>query len=1444
MESTEVATQSSRSQFLIQGDPRPHLNLELGPSQYLRALVDTGAQISCISESDFFKLNEPLLVPKRKLSPIKGVSGSRLEVIGSVSVPFKIGSLFSNCEFSVVKNFHTRPILGCDWLASHNVKIGCSPQGNFVESIDNQALEGVSSVGILSVANGNVNKQRDICANKNMSACSKRHELGAHTIFQGKGRFKMWKSDLHEEISSLTNTVENDKLKFFAYCSEQCLVEPLTVKKIRVHIKNENNFEPDNFQGVIDNFPKLINNLYVVPARISLTDGAATYVYVANTDTVSKTLKRHAKVGSYESMDLLLSQELSSSYLESLKSVHPPQVETVSQGSTHPVPQEKFDLISQCLLKTNLTGDKLGKLKNLLLEYSDIIAQDAYDIGKAKYFQHKILPKSEQPIYRKQFRIADCHQQFVNEYVSELLKMGVIQESFSPYNAPIFVVKKKAAEDAKLTQKFRLVQDLRELNSNVFEDRYSIREVDSCIAEIGKSKSKIFTAIDLVSSFWQLPLHTSSRPLTAFTVPGRGHFEWTRAPMGLNSSPAGFSRVIDCVFKGLKHTVCYLDDIMCHSPDFYSHLRDLHECFGRIRYHGFKINIVKSSFCAEETNYLGFRLTKEGVLPSKDKSLAIKEFPEPSDIKSVRSFIGLVNYFRGHIPHFTQLSGHLTALLRKDASWKSGPLPDRAKQAFEVLKTALSSDPIMAYPMADCQFILTTDAATGTDEIVGGFGAVLSQIQEGSERIIAYASRTLRKHEKNYSPFLAEMAASVYGIEEFSHFLRGRKFILRTDHKPLESLSKMHKKTLSRLGEVMNEYNFVVEYLPGQSNVVADCLSRNPLFVDALAMDNEEMACAQLADILLCQVFKYIKFQKLPDERSQAERVKLLASKAILDDGVLYMYNKVHNVKVLVLCVPKTLQREVIKAYHTHQLTGHKSFDKTLNCIQMKYFWPSMTNDIQAFCKACVSCQLSKTSNTHKQKVPLQLPEIPDQPNFRIHSDLFGPLKSLEGDKKYIMTLTDSFSKMVELVALPDKSAPTIAKAFFERWICRYGAPLQFVSDQGREFTNSVLQALCDLMNIEKSRTSGYCPQSNGQAEVFNKEIRKYLTCFLENRTLEWEDLLPPLAFSYNVCINKATAQSPFFLTYLHQANLPFDLLNPKPLYSRNYAVEAFRNLQDCYRKVLEHNATYREGLKRYFDIRSRQKIFEEGEQVLVYFPPRVLQGNPKFIRPWKGPFYVSKVLGHTNVEVKKSLSEKTGNVVHLNRVKPFIQGEEYNDADLFFSGNKAKGQLFLPEQIHDNLRDSLESDRPSGKVRQSEEHSRQLLKLGPSLSYSSPKYEAKDYVSSQSIPTQNKSAVGTHFEAQDDDIDEDVETHSDIDPEVVESDDESEITFHPRKVRNKNLQGDSQESRRKEDNSQDLGPAFRTRYKNPQVLIDISTPRVPIERKQASSTSGKTGIT
>ncbi len=334
---------------------------------------------------------------------------------------------------------------------------------------------------------------------------------------------------------------------------------------------------------------------------------------------------------------------------------------------------------------------------------------------------------------------------------------------------------------------------------------YSMRDVTDCIHEIGRANSTLFTTIDLTSGFWQMVLKPECREYTAFTVYGMGQFEFRTSPMGLLGCPASFQRLMELAMKDIPNVLVYIDDILVHSRTHEEHRTTLKKVFARLRQHNLKIRLEKCHFANTSVDYLGFRLTPEGVLPGTDKTQVIKDAQPPDSVQKVRQFLGLCNFFRSHIKDFALKSHPLTVLTRKDCDWKGGPLPVDAQQAFVELKTALTSSPLVAFPRKDRQYALITDASCGDAIHPGGMGAILTQVDDKLNFfVIAYASRKLLKHEKNYTPFLLEMHAAVWGMEYFSHHLKGRRFLLFTDHKPMENLGKVHTKTLYRIQEAMN----------------------------------------------------------------------------------------------------------------------------------------------------------------------------------------------------------------------------------------------------------------------------------------------------------------------------------------------------------------------------------------------------------------------------------------------------------------------------------------------------------------------------------------------------------------------------------------------------------------------------------------------------------------
>jgi hypothetical protein len=403
--------------------------------------------------------------------------------------------------------------------------------------------------------------------------------------------------------------------------------------------------------------------------------------------------------------------------------------------------------------------DEKESYKKLIVDNHDVFSFGKYDLGRATTLMHDIELKCSDPIYVKQFKIPDAHLQEIEKNVVEWLKLGVVQPTRSKFNSPLFLVGKK---DGGL----RVVQDFRALNAQSVIDKYSMKDINECIGEIGKAGSTIFSTLDLTSGFWQMLLKPKCRPYTAFTVPGMGQFEWVTSPMGLLGCPASFQRLVEAVVKGIPNIIVYIDDLLLHSHSHAEHRQQLEEVFRRLRAHGLKANLKKCVFGSLEVNYLGFRLTPEGILPGPDKLKVVREAKPPANVHEIRQFLGLCNFFRTHVRNFAQISAPLCQLTRKDKAWRGGELPPDALKSFRELQSSLVSGPIVDYPRSNRPYALIVDAALGDDKHHGGLGAILVQINERKEHcVISYASRKLSAHEKNYTPYLLEMQACVWGIE-------------------------------------------------------------------------------------------------------------------------------------------------------------------------------------------------------------------------------------------------------------------------------------------------------------------------------------------------------------------------------------------------------------------------------------------------------------------------------------------------------------------------------------------------------------------------------------------------------------------------------------------------------------------------------------------------------
>ena len=566
--------------------------------------------------------------------------------------------------------------------------------------------------------------------------------------------------------------------KGHAKVRKQVKLAPLSVTTIPVQLSTESGMIPDATHTAMVNIghhqnPYLTGGPYMVTAD----NQGNTWLPVYNCSPMEIELPRGDFIGLTENLKGCQMTEINPAYIR--------QVAKQQKSGTPPIAPAKAKLIRDKFC-SEVEDRWKDQYLQVILRNHEAISLDRFDLGRAKTLLHDITLKTTEPIFVKQFRIPDAHQAEVERHVVEWLKLGVVEPARSKYNSPIFAVLKKNGG-------IRLVQDFRALNQQTHVDKYSMRDVEGCIGEIGKSGSHIFSTLDLTAGFWQILLEPKCRPYTAFTVPGMGQFQWVTSPMGLLGCPASFQRLMEAVVKGIDNVLVYIDDLLVHSDTHEKQLTILDQLLQRLTQHGIKVNLEKCVFGNKNVAYLGFRLTDQGILPGTDKLKAIRDVHPPKDPHEVRQFLGLCNFFRNHVKNFALITAPLTKLTRKDDDWKGGPLPPDALKAFRELQSILLSEPVMAYPRRDRPYALITDAACGDSDQKkpGGLGAILTQVNSnGEHHVLAYASRKLQQHEKNYTPFLLEMQAAVWAMDHFDTYLQGRPFTLFTDHRPLEKLGE------------------------------------------------------------------------------------------------------------------------------------------------------------------------------------------------------------------------------------------------------------------------------------------------------------------------------------------------------------------------------------------------------------------------------------------------------------------------------------------------------------------------------------------------------------------------------------------------------------------------------------------------------------------------------
>jgi len=484
---------------------------------------------------------------------------------------------------------------------------------------------------------------------------------------------------------------------------------------------------------------------------------------------------------------------------------------------------ERLVSVDECELPKHLEPlmDTLSKelntaqrrmVKALLLEYADVFTAPGGELGHTTLVQHTIDVGEQRPIKQAPRRASLHSRVIIDEAVKDMLKQGVIEPSTSPWASPVVLVRKKDGSH-------RFCVDYRQLNEATVKDAYPLPRLDDSLVAMGGAQW--FSTLDLHSGYWQVEMAEGDKEKTAFAT-RMGLYHFTVMPFGLTNTPATFERLMELVLSGMpwEQLQVSLDDVIVFGATFLIALLNLALVFERFRKAKLKMKVKKCALFQESVAFLGHVVGRDGVHCDPEKIAVVQDWPHPQTVTEVRSFLGFATYYRKFIPEFSTIASPLTNLTRKDVGWE---WTVDCEAAFRALKNSLMYSPVLAYPRMEGQYILDTDASNT------GIGGVLSQIQDGEEKVVAYGSKTLSKSQRDYCTTYKELWAVVFFCKHFKHYILGTSVIIRTDHASLVWLRnfKEPEGMLARWITTLNTYNIKeIQHRAGAKHVNADALSR------------------------------------------------------------------------------------------------------------------------------------------------------------------------------------------------------------------------------------------------------------------------------------------------------------------------------------------------------------------------------------------------------------------------------------------------------------------------------------------------------------------------------------------------------------------------------------------------------------------------------------------
>lgn len=895
-------------------------------------------------------------------------------------------------------------------------------------------------------------------------------------------------------------------------------------------------------------------------------------------------------------------------------------------------------------------------MRALLRQYSDVFSLTDDDLGRTSLATHEIpLRPNTRPIRQPARRLGPVKEAEVDRQVQDLRRRQLIEPTTGPWGSPVVLVRKKDG-------KWRFCVDYRQLNAATETDAHPLPRIDESLEAL--NGNKIFSTLDLCSGYWQVPLSEDAQEKAAF-VTRDGLWRWKVLPFGLTSAPATFQRLMENVLRGLhwRTLLLYLDDVIVMSPDMDTHLERLEEVFIRFRAAGLKLKPQKCSLLRKQVSYLGHVVSGEGVSTDPEKVKAIEQWETPKCRRQVEAFLGTTGYYRKFVPDFATRAKPLSRLTMKNAGWTWG---EEEQGAFDYLRGALVSAPVLRYPDPSRPFILDCDASKT------GVGAVLAQTGNDGEAPVAYFSKTLSSEETNYCVTRRELLAVLKAVEHFRPYLYGQQFLVRTDHASLLWLIRRTEPTdqVARWLARLAEFTFTIEHRAGNKHQNADGLSRQECLADCKQCDrlqrkNPGITLGEAKDMVMGVGTSTTTVAPTPESIQEAQR-KLGTDTAwcipFLEQGKIPTREDTqrlptraaavgriwHALKLdgkgiltyadRVVC-PQGWRRRVIEETHRQ---AHAGWSRTADRIQLDWFWPKMREEIRRRVTTCVHCQRSKPGEARATRVQTGGLRC-GRPWQVMALDLVGPLPATAKGNQWLMVIADHFTKWGDAITLPNATTEEILDRLEHSVFMQYGIPERIHTDQGAQFEGSLFQEFCHLRGIDHSTTTPYHPQGNGVVERNNRTLTEALRALLDAEDGEWDEWAARIMRTFRATPHSATGETPNFLFFGRELRLPDNLSARRPPLQCHHE----------YTQALMDQATTAEAKLTDADWAAPklpEDRFKEGDWVLAKSHQRTKGRGRKLLVRYRGPI---RIRSRPKAGVYE-LEDRRRSVVNESELKPY----------------------------------------------------------------------------------------------------------------------------------------------------------------------------------------------